>query len=237
MKYAYSTDEEDLKDVLAGKFVAFDTEFGGVDFKTETCPFRSKCHVFSVASVPYNAEFNPRGYYEPTAVVMPRRFLPMLDSVPLYAHNAGVDVHTALNYTPETVLNVTDTLSMARLLYPGLALKGGFGLDNLGQRMLGMGKTTSFKELVQRPRLVQKVRKGTPSCACGADKCRRRGPSHVKVPGTDRMEWVQKGMEETPLDEIRPGHAKWDALVEYSAADAYITSAIVQIMLNRVENL
>lgn len=225
MNYSYVTQ---MPDLTGARWLSIDTEFSGVDFRTQTCPFRSQCHVFSIAAVMPGGAMTPRGFLTPTAWVLSRFRLSQIPAgVRWYAHNASVDYHTLANAGVDVTMQ--DTLSVARIRLPAMLTRGGYSLDNLSERLLGVGKAGSFKDLVGRPRLVQKTVKQTgKDCSCGASPCRKRGPSHTKMTRPPLSVWVEKGTEEMPLTDIKPGHERWDRLVEYAARDAWLTCALAQ---------
>lgn len=223
----YASDAADWERVAArlrtkGAF-GLDTEFSGVDLRSESCVRRARVHVWSVAVA--TGRLHPRGYPITAGVVLPADALscPAIvgvlndPKITKYVHNLPVDSHTLANHGID-LQGAVNTLSMARWMLPGIA---SYGLKDLmplfGRRPLG-----DFKELFRKPKRIPKVNKiREKGCSCGEEGCRKRKGPHEKWEKVrHEIEWIEKGFEPIPLTEIVPGHDLWDTLLKYAGEDA-----------------
>lgn len=219
---------EVLAEIGASPVIGFDTEFYGLDIKKVSTPHRSKLHVISLAWPDPSWELDPGGY----PVIKSGVFLPsdlaalehILESpfIVKVAHNLPVDQHTLANSGIE-LEGAVNTLSWVRWLHPEWDSKAGgpgFSLDAIGKLLLGQGKSCSYSELVsyEKKQLTFKKMK---VCECQKPKCRQSGSLHAK----EELEVVSKVKlikAQVPLEEILPGHPRWETLVPYAALDAVL---------------
>lgn len=220
-----------------------DTEFYGVDVRTESTVGRSICHVFSVATP--SGPLLPRGFNEASSWVFGANCL-AFGSVkdwledPRFVkplHNQPVDHHTFRNHGV-SLRGAVNTLAMARWWWPQRAKYEGFDLDTLGKDFCGAGKTESFDELLgyddteYRPRAVWKKR-----CACGQLSCTKKktgkdGVAHdTKTPEEVVVDQPFKVRRHTPLTDLSPAHPLWARYLAYAAWDAVLALWLYQLML------
>lgn len=224
--------------------IGFDTEFYDVRVGKESTVARAKVHFASLAWLERGARLHPRGFYIPRAAVVSRevvtgcaefRALFKEPRFRWYAHNAPVDVHSMYNEGVD-IINVVNTLDVARWVYPGRARAqwggGGFTLDALAREYLGEGKTDEFRDIfterVEEYRTKSVTIRG---CACGVLGCRSRAvkAGHTKFTRTDEISEPTYVEREVPLQDVIPGHPLFDRAVRYSAQDAVLAHALAQL--------
>lgn len=228
--------------------LGFDTEFYGVRVGKESTVARAKVHFASLAWLEGGERFHPRGYTIPRAAVVSRkvvvecepfRRLFMDKRLVWFAHNAPVDVHTMKNEGVD-ILNVVNTLTLARWTYPARARAqyggGGFSLDALGQDLLGVGKLETFSELFRELRETWKETVlAYKSCACGTAKCRKRSAGHTKQSWTETVREPVVVEADVPLEEVTPGHPLFERAKRYSAQDAVLAHCLKQVLYRQLE--
>lgn len=198
--------------------VGLDTE--GEGFKDAGA---STVTVWSVAG--FNNKSSPRGYRLATGYVLPAEaletFRPLLESqtVVKYCHNAPADTR-AIHDTAGIVINKCHcTLQYARVALPGL---DSYGLKPLACSVLGKGYRPGFAEVMGYDEVVR-TEKAIPSksCACGAEKCRKRLlPMHAKTV-TESVVVTEKTVhKEYRPSEMHTGHERWAQWVAYAMEDA-----------------
>ncbi len=230
-----------------------DTEFYNVDPSKQSCVGRATVHVWSIAI--RTTELGPKGFTLCRGWCLPRE---ALDYPPVKAlledrtirkevHNQPVDHHTLKNHGIE-LRGARNTLSLIKWSRPGLInTNGRFKLKALMWSMLGRNPVCSFKELVtdtrvvQVPKLVKRKLKG---CSCGKLKCKTRktevsvGPmgnvtikEHIKAKGHEMVTVYKEKTEEFKyaLEDIVPGHKRWDLLVKYAIEDSVAALQIAEL--------
>lgn len=221
-----------------GRPAGLDSEFYNVNVYKESCVARSRIHVWSVAVHRWPLVLHPRGYYAADSAVLPaaalehqglRRWLE--STAPKVVHNLAVDDHSFAN-AGVSLGGTINTLARARFCFPERARGAGFDLDGLGTDILGVGKTEDgwcsedtwrkrgkpldpaiFVRIVQEK--VTRLEKSK-TCSCGVEKCRKR-KGHER-PEIEVAE-VKLRFEKIPLEEVVPGHERWERLVAYAARD------------------
>jgi hypothetical protein len=218
-----------------------DTEFYGLDVRKVSTAHRSDIHLLSVAIPRPGGRFLPHGYPELDSYVFSRAAVlrsqwlrgALSDSgVTKLVHNLPVDAHTLSNAGLE-MHGAVNTLTLLRFYEPwrNPAEGGtGFHLDALGVE-LGMGKPTSFRELVENTQQVVKFR-NVKECSCGKGKCRKQGPGHERTTKSVAS-GVKAVKSEFPLESIVPGHERWPLLLRYSATDAEMVLALYCRLVSR----
>lgn len=228
-----------------GRAAGLDSEFYNVEIRSQSCVGRSVLHLWSVAINRYPLQLHPRGYYLADAAVLTadalghRGLRDWLESeAPKCVHNLPVDAHTFHN-AGVLVGGAINTLARARFCWPerarGFPVAPGFGLDDLGVDILGLGKTEDgwvsedWWKKHGRPKdpavfvrireeILTKRRKSV-TCSCGEEKCRKRK-------GHDRpiieVQEVKQHFEVIPLEEVVPGHERWERAAAYAARDALV---------------
>ncbi len=229
-----------------GRAAGLDSEFYNVRIREQSCVARSKLHLWSVAVNRYPLVLNPRGYYEADAAVLTadslehRRLREWLESdAPKVVHNLPVDAHTFGNHGI-VVGGAINTLARSRFCFPdrarGFPEPPGFDLDGLGRDVLGLGKTEDgwvsedwwkkhgrpldpaiFVRILEEE-VVKKVKAEV--CSCGVVKCRKR-KGHDR-PVTEVRETVRKWGGYIPLEEVVPGHERWERACAYAARDSLV---------------
>jgi hypothetical protein len=151
----------------------------------------------------------------------------------------GVDCHTLGNHGI-VVGGATNTLAWARFCLPerarGFPEPPGFDLDGLGADVLGIGKTEDGwvsedwwrkhgkpKDPAIFVRIIEEEvvrREKAKVCSCGVEKCRKR-KGHER-PVTEVREKVLRWGGHIPLEEVVPGHERWERAVAYAARDSLI---------------
>lgn len=228
--------------------IGFDTEFYGVQVGRESTFARAKVHLASLAWAAPGGKLHPRGYPIPHAAVVSREvlkecseFRSFLESAPLVAHNAPVDIHTAKNEGID-LKYVVNSLTMARWAWPGRARAqyggGGFTLDALGRDVLGQEKTESFNELFRERVETWSVRRRVEKhCRCGEPRCRKRvRPEHEKYERVEEFKEPKYEEREVPLESVVPGHPLWERALRYSAQDAVLAFALWHILRRETLN-
>lgn len=245
-----------------GRAAGLDSEFYNCRVTTESTVARSKLHLWSVAINRYPLQLHPRGYYIADAAVLPvdslehRGLRDWLESdAPKAIHNLPVDAHTFGNHGI-VVGGAINTLARARFCWPerarGFPVAPGFDLDGLGSDILGIGKTEdgwvsedwwrkhghpadpAIFVVINDEVVRRKVRAEV--CSCGVKKCRKR-KGHSR-PVTEVKEIVRKWGGYIPLEEVVPGHPRWERAVAYAARDSVLALALNdrmdQKMLERI---
>jgi hypothetical protein len=221
--------------------IGFDTEFYGVNLGKESVVARAKVHFVSLAWLEGGEKFHPRGYTVPRAAVVSRnvalfcepfRRVFQVPNLRFLAHNAPVDVHTLKNEGIE-VINVANTLTRARWVYPGRARAqyggGGYTLDALGKELLGWGKTETFDELFrERAEEWKETQRIWKECECGTPGCKRRVAGHTKHVRTETFREPVYVERPVPLQDVVPGHHLFDRAVRYAANDAVLAHCLNQ---------
>lgn len=209
--------------------IGLDSEFHGVQLKSQSAVGRARIHVWSVAL--RTKRVSPVGYHFTRNWVLPAEALdhPALramlsDSAVLkYTHNLPVDTHAFANHGIALGGGV-NTLDMARWAWPGLVNDGYFGLKNLMVKKLRINVVDRFRSVVgyEREERITKIKRSTiTTCSCGEERCRRR-KGHTKTKTTIEVPYVRVRTvhDDYPLESIVPGHERWERLVEYAAADS-----------------
>lgn len=229
-----------------GRAVGLDSEFYNVKISSQSCVERSRLHLWSAAVNRFPLKLNPRGYYEADAAVLGvesldhRGLRDWLESeAPKAVHNLPVDAHTFGNHGIR-VGGCINTLARARFCFPerarGFPVAPGFDLDGLGRDILGLGKTEDgwcsedywrkhgrerdpaiFVRIIEET-VTKKVKAEV--CSCGEKKCRKR-KGHDR-PVTEVTEKLLKWGGHIPLQEVVPGHERWERAVAYAARDSLV---------------
>lgn len=244
VRYAY-TEQDAAELVLSlgrasdrGEVVGFDTEFDGVDVRTQGCAARADLQLLSFALRLNPVQLSPRGYYLTRAWVVPREGVSQglhawLESdAPKAIHNAGVDAHSC-HGAGIRLGGAINTLDLARFAWPERARGRGFTLDALGEDFLGAGKADTFYEvfteqytetMVEFKEVTERV------CSCGTPGCRLR-KGHEKqtvVRKVEKTRDVVRGRR-IPLREVRPGHPRFERALAYSARDAVLALGVYDL--------
>lgn len=209
--------------------IGLDTEFYNCNPKVESPVGKATIHVFSIAL--RTKQTSPLGYHKARGWVLPVAALEhpglrdMLESgaVKKCSHNQPSEDHTLANHGVK-LRGAINTLNLARWMWPQLVNDGYFGLKNLMSKLLDRKPVAEFIELVsyvdEELRTSLKTRK-VKICSCGEPGCRKRS-GHTKT--TEILEYqaqrVVKVKRAYRLQDIVPGHQRWDLLVEYAAEDA-----------------
>lgn len=225
------------------KNLGFDTEFYNVRIGKESTVARAKVHFASLAWLEGGARLHPRGFYVPCAAVVSRevvtkcgpfRKLFSRKDLRWLAHNAPVDVHAMYNEGVD-IVNVVNTLDLARYVFPGRARAqyggGGFTLGALGEAFLGEGKTDDFRDIFTERVEEYRVKLHTwKECECGALGCRKRSAGHSKLTRQEEVRepfWVER---EIPLQDVVPGHPLFNRALRYAAQDAVLAHCLAQLL-------
>jgi hypothetical protein len=255
LTYAHTVDEgttlaarlSELADRGICTTFGFDTEFYNVRVGKESTVARAAVHFASLAWNPGGARFHPRGYSIPDAAVVSREvvtecrpfreFMSRRDII-FPAHNAPVDAHSMKNEGVD--VNVVNTLTLARWVYPGRARAqyggGGFTLGALGEDILGEGKIADFKDVFTRRWEEWKVKYVTHKrCACGEPGCRKRTyPLHSKHTWQEEIRTPVYLEEAIPLESVGPGHEVFERAKLYSAQDAVLAFCLYEVLLREM---
>ena len=236
-------DTPELWDKLVNKIyklgeIGLDTEFYGVDIKKESCVRRAKVHVWSIAL--RSPVFDARGYVKAAGFVLPASALlhppiiRMLEdkAIRKAVHNQPVDAHALRNHGIRLRGGI-NTLNLARWCWPEMNKVPGYTLKSLMTTKLGRDPICTFKELVSyiyyEPVVKYKqVKKNVYSC--GINGCRKRN-HHTKTIQVETVETFRdrKCKGTYPLEEITPGHPRWEKLVEYAAEDAVAALEMLEL--------
>jgi hypothetical protein len=265
MGHFYASSQSELDKVAValqrqadrGRAAGLDSEFYNVKIQTQSCVARSKLHLWSVAINRWPLKLHPRGYYEADAAVLGVEALDhkglrdwLESEAPKAVHNLPVDAHTFGNHGIK-LGGVINTLARARFCYPerarGFPEPPGFGLDDLGADILGLGKTEDgwvsedwwrkhgrpldpaiFVRITEEE-VVKRVKAEV--CSCGEKKCRKR-KGHDR-PVTEVRELVRKWGGVIPLEEVVPGHERWERACAYAARD----SLVALYLLDRMDRM
>lgn len=239
----YIASEEEARPILEriraeGLPVGLDTEFYGLDIREQSPVARSVCHVFSLA-IP-DGPIHPRGHHECTSWVLDGSLLrvdcvrAVLEDPEIHkpVHNQPVDHHTIRN-AGVRLRGAVNTLQMARFILPSRVKGRGFDLDSLGEDLVGVGKSTSYKELLGYEAVeefTEDVMRAV--CVCGATGCRKRKGDHWAVDevmvSVTRKRKVQKLI---PLTDLHQKHPLWERYVAYAARDAVLAVQIYEHLL------
>jgi hypothetical protein len=228
---------------LAGR-VGLDTEFYGLDVRKESCVGRARVHVWSVAV--RAAKRSPLGFHIARGWVLPVEALNHAslkavlenEAITKYVHNQPVDDHAIHNHGVDLV-GCTDTLNLARWMWPWLTTAGGFGLKNLMVMKLRRNPVCEYVDVVNDVRTitVTKQKKATKTvCSCGAAGCKKRKPEPDRRHDKSKVEVLTETIEEKqeryqhPLESIVPGHPRWELLVKYAAEDAVAALEAAELM-------
>lgn len=230
-----------LRQAERGRAAGLDSEFYNVEIRSQSCVARSRLHLWSVAVHRWPLQLQPRGYYSADAAVLTadalehRGLRQWLESAaPKAVHNLAVDAHTFHN-AGVTVGGTFNTLARARFVWPERARGAGFDLDGLGADVLGIGKTEPgwvsedwWKKhgrpldpavfvRIDQEKILKRVK--SLMCSCGVEKCRKR-KGHER-PVIEKEE-VKLHFNVIPLEEVVPGHERWERAVAYAARDALV---------------
>jgi len=140
-------------------------------------------------------------------------------------HNQSVDQHALANHGVQ-LRGAVNTLGLIRWKRPDLInTPGRFALKPLMLSLLGREPVTTFKELCswERTVLVSTWKEiSRKECECGQSGCRKRRGPHAKRDTVHREEHVREKQERGnyALEEIVPGHERWELLVTYALEDA-----------------
>lgn len=201
----------------------FDSEFYNVDVSEQSCAFRSKIHVFSVAWL--TDKIHPRGFRKARGAVFPKEAMLhprmrqwLTGNYWKVASNAPVDQHSFSNEGID-LGGVENVLSFYRWMKPG-QLK--YGLDHATEHELGRKPFCTYKELVteeyEHVRVTQKKGK---KCECGDKSCRKRDPMfHTRREVIIETPRTSIKLREIPLENITPDHPRHAALTLYAADDS-----------------
>ncbi len=221
--------------------VGYDSEFYGVDIRTQSCVGRAKVDVFSLATP--SGPVTPLGFNKPESWVFNGELLTygpiksFLESgrVTKPIHNQPVDAHAAANHGV-FIQGGVNTLAMARWIYPERAALPGrnFDLDALCRWKIGFGKTEEFDELFGYDESVpyEAVAEKNWCLACADFGCKKKkAPHDAKERRETPVIRHKQVRRHTPLHTVRPGHPLWDRYRIYAAVDAELALILYQIML------
>jgi hypothetical protein len=238
--------------VRAAGVAGFDTEYFGNDPSKESGVGKSIVHVWSIAVRTGRMGVRGfglcRGWCLPAAALLHPPVKELLEDAAIRKeiHNQPVDNHAVLSHGI-TLKGGRNTLDYIKWKIPGLInTPGRFKLKTLMNSLLGRNPVCTFKELVtdtrtiQVPYVVKRVLKG---CSCGVEKCRARKTQLVRIKGvlkhvehvkTKERVLVTKYREKQeeftiPLQDIVPGHYRWDLLVKYSIEDSVAALQIAEV--------
>lgn len=229
-----------------GRPAGLDSEFYNVAIRSQSTVARSRLHLWSVAINRWPLQLHPRGYYLADAAVFGADALEhaglrewLESDAPKCIHNLPVDAHTFGNHGIR-VGGAINTLARARFVWPerarGFPEPPGFGLDDLGVDILGIGKPEDgwvsedwwrkhgkpadpavFVRIIEET-VTRRVR--AERCSCGEEKCRKR-KGHSR-PVSEVTEVVRKWGGHIPLEEVVPGHPRRTRAEAYAARDALL---------------
>lgn len=190
--------------------IGWDSETYGHNVKKSSPAFRAKIDVWSLAMVGKDGEWH--GVVLPVEALEAGPLRGVLEDPDIvkYAHNANHDLHAAANYGV-TVRRVVDTLSSARLAWPGLL---SYTLKALRVDILGKPERETFKQLT-RP-VIERIPYDRLVCVCCKKGCRKKSYPHVQFAEPRYKEKKVK----IDIDGIVPGHKRWLEKCDYAAADA-----------------
>lgn len=212
-----------------GNPCGLDTEFAGVNLRKESPVAKSELVCWSVAI--FDGRTSPRGWRRAVGIGLPAEaadhpgLRAWLESdAEKVAHNSPAEAHTFGN-RGITVGGLINTLNLARWMIPG---RLEYGLDALGQDVLGVGKAGSYKDFVEPNVVTVTRRKTSERCECGAVPCRKkRGPFHTRVKHVEEWpEEVVRGTKGIDIRTIRPGHAMWEPWLAYMIRDAELALSL-----------
>lgn len=225
-----------LADVLAHETaIGYDSEFYNVNVEKESCVGRARVHVWSVAI--RTDKLSPFGFHRCKGWVLPVAALvhPSLVAVLADArvrkeiHNQSVDQHSAANHGV-LLRGCRNTLDLIRWTHPHLInTPGRFSAKALMWSLLKRQPVCTFKQLVTDERVIQVVKQKkvkVSGCSCGVVGCRKRKTegqlTHDKWKRVDVVDVVEDKVEEFewPLEQIVPGHKRWEQLKRYAIEDA-----------------
>jgi 3'-5' exonuclease len=194
-----------------------------VGLDTEFDKGTTQVTVWSLAAFSPTGRQHPRGYTSSVGYCLPREaletFKPLFesDSVRKWLHNAPSDSKSIYDSCGAVLANACCTLQWSRVAMPGM---DGYGLKPLAIKCLGKPWRPDFATVTGYKRLEYKVKKvKSKVCSCGVPKCKKRlGHKRTDVVTENREEhWVDDNYKPS---EIVPGHAIWDAWVDYAIEDA-----------------
>lgn len=238
--------------VRAKGVCGLDTEFYNVDPSKQSCVGRSRIHVWSIAV--RTGKLDPRGYTKCIGWMLPSAALdypPMRElledaKVKKEVHNENVDKHSFRNHGI-TLRGARDTLNYVKWQRPELInLPGRFKLKNLMWVLLRKNPVCTFKALVSDERIIQvpyEKKRKLKGCSCGAAKCGKRKPTVLNTPsGIKVVPHVKTTTEEKyiayrskkekfkwPLEQIVPGHPRFELLTKYAIEDAVCALQVAEI--------
>lgn len=242
-----------VEEVRRAGVAGLDTEFYGMDPSEKSCFGRARIHVWSVAI--RTPRLSPLGFHYCRGWCLPVRALdyqPIRDllegsggaegeKIRWEIHNQSVDQHALANHGI-TLRGARNTLDLIRWARPELInFPGRFKLKTLMQRLLLRAPVCTFKQLVGYRKTTTVTKRKLVEwkvCSCGADGCRKR-KAHKNAPWephtkSTKSEWQDVSREkeidaEYPLEEIIPGHPRWELLVRYAIEDAIAALQIGEI--------
>jgi hypothetical protein len=220
--------------------IGLDTEFYGLNVSKESCVGRARVHVWSVAV--RTSRMGPRGHTLcrgwclPAAALAhpPVRELLEDKSVRKMVHNQPVDHHSLRNHGIR-LRGAVNTLGLVKWARPDLInTPGRFRLKTLMTTLLGREPVCSFDDVVSDTRTItvtKTKRVRTKGCECGAVKCRKRQGEHRKWSREEDIEVSREKQEafKWPLEDIVPGHPRWDLLVRYAIEDSVAALQIAEL--------
>jgi hypothetical protein len=218
--------------------VGLDTEFYGLDVRKQSCVGRARVHVWSLAI--RTGRRSPlgfaraRGWVLPAAALLDPAVKSLLEDaeVTKAVHNQPVDDHAIHNHGVQ-LAGCINTLGLARWAWPELITQGGFGLKNLMFVKLRREPVCEFDDVLSDVRTVQvdKTRKKRLSqCSCGTPGCRaRKGHEKTKVEVVETVTIEKEEDFQYALEEILPGHMRWNLLMKYAAEDAVAALEVLEL--------
>ena len=230
----------------AGEF-GLDTEtYGQPDRTSPQHRARVQCLSLGLLTV----ESSARGFQRAVGVVLPRAALDTVElrevledpAVRKWAHNSPHDYH-ALRNEGVKIRGLEDSLQWLRIVCPGEAR--GYGLKEAEQWALGYGPRPGFLDMVGTTAVIRGSRaKGFKGCICGANPCRARSSTdflsddgvwrpHIRVTWKVFSPTERVVPARFDIREFAPGHARWDAWIAYSLADAVRGIELVSWIRNR----
>ncbi len=221
-----------------------DTEYYGLDSNNQSCVGRARIHVWSIAV--RTPRMGPMGFrlccgwclsgaaldYPPIKALLED------PSIRKEVHNQSVDHHAFANHGIR-LKGARNTLGLVRWTHPHLVNSPGrFKLKALMSSLLGREPISTFAAVVSDERTIQVPklrRRKLKGCSCGVVGCRARKPAggvvHDKWTRVE-VETVHRDKREKfkyPLEDIVPGHKRWDLLVRYSIEDSVAALQLAEV--------
>lgn len=189
-----------------GARFGLDTETYGHNVRESSPAHRARVDVWSVGFPTPNLA--PRGFHKYVGYVLPEAALQdpgiraWLGRGRFVLHNAGHDRHALARYGI-ALTDVVDTLERARLLWPGRTT---YGLKALRVDLLGKAGRDGYKWLTRPEEVVVGVVQS----------------------GPNKGRWKMKKVA-CPMEEIGPGHERWEDKVYYAAEDAVDAPELAEV--------